>query len=239
MYNFSLFIRRRRKKSNIPDDTTTKKYQSNILYENTQNKGRPKSFTVTEKPKNFENRRISETKDQHIYHEIESKEDEIVMSGPADRIPLGVESKEVDVLTEKEAHTRPTVNEKTETASRKSQGGTESTKSTLLSGDDDNKQSTVKATVTTPERREEPEVKQNADCPTVVSGDDEQKTDDNLKREQYTKKIEDTPKSTENTGINMYDNKTESKSTPSTVARPAAEKPVNKKNVSVIQVCKF
>lgn len=67
MYNFSLFISRRRKKSDIPDDTTAKKYQSNILYESTQNKGPPKSFTVTEKPENFENRRIGETKEQQIY----------------------------------------------------------------------------------------------------------------------------------------------------------------------------
>lgn len=234
-----MFIRRRRKKSDIPDGTTAKKYNSNILYESNQNKGPQKPFTVTEKPENFENRRISETKDQHIYHEIESKEDKIVMSGPADRIPPGVESKEVDGLTEKEAHTRPAVNEKTETASQKSQGGTESPKSTVLSSDDDNKQPTVEAKVTTPERGDEPEVKQNADSPTVVSGDDKQKTDDNLKREPYTKTIEDTLNSTENTGINIYDNKTESKPTPSTVARPPAEKPINKKNVSVIQVCKF
>lgn len=234
-----MFIRRRRKKSDIPDGTTAKKYNSNILYESNQSKGPQKPFTVTEKPENFENRRISETKDQHIYHEIESKEDKIVMSGPADRIPPGVESKEVDGLTEKEAHTRPAVNEKTETASQKSQGGTESPKSTVLSSDDDNKQPTVKAKVTTPERGDEPEVKQNADSPTVVSGDDKQKTDDNLKQEPYTKKIEDTLNSTENTGINIYDNKTEYKLTPSTVARPPAEKPINKKNVSVIQVCKF
>lgn len=236
-----MFIRRRRKKSGIPDGTTAKQYKGNILYERNQSKGPQKPFTVTEKPKNFENRRISETKDQHIYHEIESKEDKIVISGPADRIPPGVESKDVDGLTEKEAHTRPTVNEKTEIASEKSQGGTESTKSTVLSSDDDNKQPTVKAKVTTPDRGDKPEVKQNADSPTVVNGDDKQKTDDNLKREPYTKKIEDTLNSTENTGINIhvYDNKTESKLTPSTVARPPAEKPINKKNVSVIQVCKF
>lgn len=235
-----MFIRRRRKKSGIPDGTTAKQYKGNILYERNQSKGPQKPFTVTEKPENFENRRISETKDQHIYHEIESKEDKIVISGPADRIPPGVESKEVDGLTEKEAHTRPTVNEKTEIASEKSQGGTESTKSTVLSSDDDNKQPTVKAKVTTPDRGDKPEVKQNADSPTVVNGDDKQKTDDiNLKREPYTKKIEDTLNSTENTGINIYDNKKESKLTPSSVARPPAEKPINKKNVSVIQVCKF
>lgn len=271
-----MFIRRRRKKSDIPDGTTAKQYKSNILYESTQSKGPQKSFTVTENPQNFENRRISETKDQHIYHEIESKEDKIAISGRADRISSGVESKEVDVLTEKEAHTRPSVNEKTETASRKSQSGTESqggaestkksqggiestkksqggtestkksqsgtqsTKSTVVSTND-NKQSTVKGTATAPERREEPEVKQNTDSPAVVSGDNKQKADDIIIPQPNTKKIEDTLKTTEDTGINIpvYDNRTESKPTPSTVVRPGAEKPVNKKNVSVIQVCKF
>lgn len=236
-----MFIRRRRKKSGIPDGTTAKQYKGNILYESNQSKGPQKPFTVTEKPENFENRRSSETKDQHIYHEIESKEDKIVISGPADRIPLGVESKEVDGLTEKEAHTRPTVNEKTEIASEKSQGGTESTKSTVLSSNDDNKQPTVKATVTPPERRDEPEVKQNTDTLAVVSGDDKQKADDHIIRQPYTKKIGDTLKTTEDTGMNLpvYHNETESKPTPSNDARPPAEKPVNKKNVSVIQVCKF
>lgn len=232
-----MFIRRRRKNSDIPDGNTAKKYNSNILYEINQSKGPQIPFTVTEKPKNFENRRSSETKDQHIYHEIESKEDKLVMSEPVDRIPPGVESKEVNGLTEKEAHTRHTVNEKTVTASQKSQGGTESTKSTVLSSDDDNKQPTV----TTPERGDGPEVKQNTDSLDVVKDDDKQEADDHIMRQPYTKKIEDTLKTTENTGINLpvYHNETESKPTPSNDARPPAEKPVNKKNVSVIQVCKF
>lgn len=230
-------IKRRREKSDIPEGKTAKTYHSNIVYESSQTTGPPKSFTVTEKPENTGKSRISETKDKHIYHEIESNEDKIAVSGPADQLSPSVDSKEVDVLQENGARTQPTVNEKPESASEKSQSGTDITKGSELNAREDKKQSTVSVPITTPEGGDIPEVTQHTNNATVVNDDDKHKTDSNLIYEPDTKKMEDTSKPTEN--INMYDNKTESKSTPSFAQGPGAERPVNRKNVSVIQVCKF